>query len=43
MHAQDLVLDDCGDWHPVEAIDEGLPELHVISAFAWIDDGVHSS
>lgn len=43
MHAQDLLLDERGDGHAVEAVDEGLPELDRVAVLACVGERVHSS
>ena len=43
MHAENAVVDECGDRETVEAVDEELPEFDVVASFAWVTVGVHSS
>jgi len=40
MHREDLLVNDCGDWEAVEAVGKGLPELDVVSSFAFIVEAV---
>lgn len=42
MHAEDLLVDDCGDGKAVEAIGESLPKLDVVSSLALIVEAVNS-
>lgn len=35
VHAENLLVDNSSDWQAVEAISEGLPELDVVTPFAW--------
>ena len=34
MHADNLVVDDCTNWHGIEDIEEVLPDLEVVPALA---------
>jgi hypothetical protein len=43
VHADDLIVDDCADWHGVEDVEEVLPDLEVVPAFAWVGGDLHSS
>lgn len=43
MHADDLIIDDSADRHGVEDIEEVLPDLEVVPAFAWVGKELHSS
>ena len=36
MHAENLLVDDGCDGEAVETVDEGLPELDVVSPFALV-------
>ena len=40
MHAENLLVDDGRDGEAIEAIDEGLPELDVVSPFAFVVEAV---
>ena len=40
MHADDLIVDEGGDWQAVEALGEHLPELDVVPPFAFIVEAV---
>lgn len=42
MHGEDLLVDDCCDRQAVEAVRKCLPELDVVSAFAFIVEAVDS-
>jgi hypothetical protein len=42
VHAQDLFIYNSSDWQAVEAISESLPELDIISSFAFIVEAVDS-
>lgn len=41
MAAEDLLVDDRGNWQAVEAIREGLPEFDVIPSLAFIVKAVY--
>lgn len=40
MHTEDLVVDQGWNWQVVEQVDEKLPELHVVTAFALVPETV---
>ena len=42
MHCEDLLVNDCCDGQAVKAISEGLPELDVVSSFAFIVEPIDS-
>jgi len=42
MHAENLLVDDGGDWQTVEAIGESLPQFDVVSALAFVVETVDS-
>ena len=42
MHSEDLLVDDGCDWEAVEAVCEGLPQLDVVSSFAFIVESVNT-
>lgn len=42
MHGEDLFIDDRSDWQTVEAIRKGLPQLDVVSPFAFIVEAVNT-
>lgn len=42
MHGEDLLVNDRSDRQAVEAISEGLPELDVITALAFVVEAVNS-
>ena len=42
MHADDLVVDQCGDWQAVETLCEHLPKFDVVSPFALVVKSVDS-
>ena len=42
MHAEDLVVDKCGNWHAVEHILELFPDADAVSALALIVEAIHS-
>ena len=35
VHGEDLLIDDSSDWQAVEAVGESLPQLDVITTFAY--------
>jgi hypothetical protein len=41
MHTEYLFTDDGRNWHSVEHIVEGFPQLYVISHFAFIVEAVY--
>jgi len=41
MHTEYLFTDDGRNWHSVEHIGEGFPQLYVISHFAFIVEAVY--
>ena len=43
VHAKNAVFNQSGNRHAVEAVDEGLPKLDVVSTFACLTTKVHSS
>ncbi len=40
MHGEDLLIDDCGDGQAVETISKCLPQLDVVSSFAFIVEAI---
>ena len=42
MNAEDLVVDDCGYWEAIEALNELLPQLQSISSFALVVEPINS-
>jgi hypothetical protein len=42
MHCEYLLVDDCCNGQAVEAIGEGLPQLDVVSPFAFVVESVNS-
>ena len=42
MHGEDLLIDDSCDWETVEAVRKRLPQLDVVSSFAFIVEAVDS-
>lgn len=40
MHSKDLLVNDGSNWQAVEAVRESLPELDVVSSFAFIVEAV---
>ena len=42
MHSEDLLVDDGCNWEAVEAVCEGLPQLDVVSSFAFIVESVNT-
>jgi len=42
VHAKDLLVNDGGDWEAVEAVRESLPQLDVVSSFAFVIKSVNS-
>lgn len=42
MHAEDLLVDDGGDWETVETVGEGLPQFDVVTSLALVVETVYS-
>ena len=42
MDAEDLVVDDGGDWEAVEALNELFPQLETISSFAFVIEAINT-
>ena len=42
MNAEDLVVDDCGYWEAIEALNELLPQFQSISSFALVVESINS-
>ena len=42
MHGENLLINDCGDWQTVEAVGECLPQLDVVSTFAFIVKAINT-
>jgi len=42
VHAENLLIDDCGDWQAVEAIGKGLPKLNIVTTFAFVVEPINS-
>jgi len=42
MHAQNLLINNCGNWQTVEAICEWFPEFDVVSSLTFIIEAVDS-
>jgi len=42
MHAQNLLINNCGNWQTVEAICECFPEFDVVSSLTFIIEAVDS-
>ena len=43
MHAEYLLIDDGTNWHDIEHIREGLPQLDVVLPLACLNPYLHSS
>ena len=42
MHAENFVVDECGDWHAVEDILELFPDTDGVTAFALVVESVNA-
>ena len=42
MHAEDLVVNECSNWHAVEDILEFLPNANAVSSLALVIESIHS-
>jgi len=36
MHTENLLIDDCRNWHAVETISECLPKANIVASFAFV-------
>ncbi len=42
MHAEDLLINDCGNRETVETISEGFPQFNVVASFALVVKSIDS-
>ena len=42
VHAHYFLVDNCYEWHVIEAVVEGLPQGDIIPSFNFIEEAIHS-